>query len=121
MTHKSQEADDKIWPPRLENIFIEIMLEEQLKGNIENGVFKGPMWQTITMELNTRTRKSFLPKKVLQKHNRLRLKQCKWSQLLKHTGLGDESTQTVTGPDEVWAHVVAVCLLLFTFYVTYCS
>ena len=121
MTHKSQEADDKIWPPRLENIFIEIMLEEQLKGNIENGVFKGPMWQTITMELNTRTSKSFLPKKVLQKHNRLRLKQCKWSQLLKHTGLGDESTQTVTGPDEVWAHVVAVCLLLFTFYVTYCS
>jgi len=88
---------------------------------MENCVFKGPMWQTITMELNTRTRKSFLPKKVLQKHNRLRLKQCKWSQLLKHTGLGDESTQTVTGPDEVWAHVVAVCLLLFTFYVTYCS
>ena len=93
MAHESQEANDKMWPPHLEHIFIENMLEEQLKGNIENDVFKGPMWQTITMELNTWTRKYFLPKKFLQKHNRLRLKQCKWSQLLKHIGLGwDEST-----------------------------
>ena len=61
MVHESQEANDKMWPPHVEHIFIEIMLEEQLKGNIENDVFKGPMWQTITTELNTRTRKSFLP------------------------------------------------------------
>ena len=65
MAHESQEVDEKIWPPQVKHIFIEIMLEEQLKGNMENGVFKGPMWQTITTELNTRTRKSFLPKKVL--------------------------------------------------------
>ena len=88
MAHESQEANDKMWPPLLEHIFIENMLEEQLKGNMENGVFKGPMWQTITMKLNTRIGKSFLLKKVLQKHNRFRLKQRKWSQLLKHTGLG---------------------------------
>ena len=106
MAHESQETDDKMWLPYVEHIFIEIMLEEQLKGNIENGVFKGLMCQTITTELNTRTGKSFPSKKVLQKHNRLRLKKCKWSQLLKHIGLGwDESTQTVTGPDEVSTHV----------------
>ena len=26
-----------MWPPHVEHIFIEIMLEEQLKGNMENG------------------------------------------------------------------------------------
>lgn len=52
MAHESQEADDKMWPPYVEHVFIEIVLEEQLKGNMENGVFKGPMWQTITTKLN---------------------------------------------------------------------
>ena len=60
-----------MWSPYVDHIFIEIMLEEQLKGNMENNVFKSPMWQSITIKLNTRTRKSFPPKKVVQKHNRL--------------------------------------------------
>ena len=34
---------------------------------MENGVFKGSMWQTIIIELNTQTKISFLPKKGLQK------------------------------------------------------
>ena len=54
-----------MWPSHVEHVFIEIILEEQLKGNMENSVFKGPMWQTLTTELITRTKKSFLPKKVL--------------------------------------------------------
>ena len=37
MAHESQEVDEKIWPPQVKHIFIEIMLEEQLKGNMENG------------------------------------------------------------------------------------
>ena len=41
MAHESQDVDDKIWPPHVEHIFIEIMVEEQIKGNMENGVFKG--------------------------------------------------------------------------------
>lgn len=56
MGYESQDADDKMWPPYIEQIFIEIMLDEQLKENMENGVFK----------------------KVIQKHNRLRQKQQKW-------------------------------------------
>ena len=113
MAHELQEVDDKMWPLHVEHIFIEIMLEEQLKGNMENGVFKSHMWQSITTKLNTQTRKSFPPKKVVQKHNRFRLKQHKWSQLLKHTGLGwDEHIQTVISPNEVWANVVAICSLL---------
>ena len=69
------------------------MLEEQLKGNMPNDVFKGPMCASITAELNERIEKDFVFKQVQQKHNRLRLKQRKWSQLLRHTGLGwDEQT-----------------------------
>ena len=85
--------DNETYLAHVDHILIEIMLEEQLKGNMENNVFKSPMWQSITTKLNTQTRKSFPRKKVVQKHNRLRLKQHKWSQLLKHTGLGwDEHT-----------------------------
>ena len=114
MANESQETDDKKWPPHVEHIFIEIMLEEQLKGNMPNGVFKGSMWASITCDLNERTGKDFITKQVQQKHNRLRLKQRKWSQLLRHTGLGwDEQTQTVTCSEEVWQNVLAVCLSCF--------
>ena len=67
MAYESKEAGDKMWPLHVEHIFTESMLEKQLKGNMENGVFKGSMWQTIIIELNTQTKISFLPKKGLQK------------------------------------------------------
>ena len=93
MAHESQDADDKMWPPHIEHIFIEIMVEEQIKGNMENDVLKGPMWETMTKELNKRTGKNFTTKKVFRKQNRFRGKQRKWSQLLNHTRLGwDEAT-----------------------------
>ncbi|KAM4102090.1 hypothetical protein ACB094_05G196800 [Castanea mollissima] len=91
-----------MWPPHVEHIFVEIMVEEQIKGNMENGVFKGLMWTTMIEELNKRTGKLFTAKKVFQKHNRLQGKQRKWSQLLNHTRLGwDKATQTITCTDEV--------------------
>ena len=77
MAHESQEVDDKLWPSHLEHIFIEIILKEQIKGNMKNGVFRGPMWQSMTKELNELINKNFLTKKVVQKHNRLWLKQRK--------------------------------------------
>ena len=77
MAHESQDADDKLWPLHVEHIFIEIMLEEQLNSNMENGVFKGPMWQSMMQELNNRMGKTFTSKKVFQKHNRLWQKQSK--------------------------------------------
>ena len=77
-----------MWPLHIEHIFIEIMVEEQIKGKMENGIFKGPMWETMTQELNKGTSKNFTAKKVFQKHNRLWGKQLKWSQLLNRTGLG---------------------------------
>ena len=102
MAHEFQDANDKMWPPHVEHIFIEIMVEKQIKGNMKNGVLKGPMWEAMTQELNKMTGKLFTTKKFFQKHNRLQGKQRKWSQLLNHMGLGwDEATQIVTCTDEV--------------------
>ena len=64
MAHESRDADDKMWPPHVEHIFIEIIVKEQIKGNMENDVFKGPMWETMTQELNKRIGKLFIAKKV---------------------------------------------------------
>ena len=63
MAHESQETDEKKWPSHVEHIFIEIMLEEQLKCNLPNNVFKGPTWASITVELNQRTGRDFPSKK----------------------------------------------------------
>lgn len=122
MAHESQEVADKLWPPHLEHIFIKIMLKEQIKGNMKNGVFKGPMWQSMTKELNERINKNFLIKKVIQKHNRLRLKQRKWSQLLKHTGLGWERSPkqllVLTRFEHMWWRYVIyfISYLMVNFY-----
>ena len=79
MAHESQETDKKKWPPHVEHIFIEIMLEEQLKGNMPSNVFKGPTWASIIDELNQRTGKDFNFKQVQPKLSRLQFKQRKWS------------------------------------------
>lgn len=44
------------------------MLDEQLKGNMEHGIF-AMVWVSITKTLNMQTRKTFPSKKVIHKHN----------------------------------------------------
>ena len=78
MAQETQDADDKMWPPHIEQIFIDIMVDEQQKGNMEHGVFKAKTWLSITKTLNEQTVKSFFSKQVKDKHNRLRQKQKKW-------------------------------------------
>ncbi|XP_050262855.1 uncharacterized protein LOC126707304 isoform X1 [Quercus robur] len=108
MAQETQDVEEKKWPSHIEHLFIDLMVDEQQKGNMEHGVFKAKVWLSITKTLNEHTGKGFTPKQVKDKHNRLRQKQRKWGQLLRHTGLGwDETTQTVTASDEVWANVIA--------------
>ena len=98
MAQETQDVDDNImWLSHIEQIFIDIMVDEQQKGNMEHGVFKAKTWLSITKSLIEQIGKTFLPKQVKDKHNRLKQKQRKWGQLLRHTGLGwDETTQMVT-------------------------
>ena len=114
MAQETQDVDKKKWSSHIEHLFIDLMVDEQQKGNMEHGVFKAKVWLSITKTLNEQTGKGFTPKQVKDKHNRLRQKQRKWGQLLRHTGLGwDETTQTVTASDEVWANVIAVCYIYY--------
>ena len=78
MAQQTQDVDDKMWSPYIEQIFIDIMVDKQQKGNMEHGIFKATTWLSITKILNEQTGKSFLSKQVKDKHNRLRKKQRKW-------------------------------------------
>ena len=60
-----------MWPPHIEQIFIDNMVDEQQKGNMEHGVFKATTWLSITKTLKEQTGKCFVPKQVKDKHNRL--------------------------------------------------
>ena len=57
MAHETQDADDKMWPPHIEHIFINIMVDEQVKGNMEHDIFKTTTWQSIMKTLNEQTGK----------------------------------------------------------------
>ena len=57
-----------------EQLFIDLKVDEQQKGNMEHGVFKPSVWLSITKTLNEKTGKGFSPKQVKDKHNRLRQK-----------------------------------------------
>ena len=64
MAQETQDADDKMWPPHIEQIFIDIMVDGQQKGNMEHGVFKAKTWLSITKTLNEQIGKSFLSRQV---------------------------------------------------------
>ena len=58
MAQETQDVDDNVmWPSHIEQIFIDIMVDEQQKGNMEHGVFKGTTWLSIMKTLNEQTGK----------------------------------------------------------------
>ena len=75
MAQESQNVEEPKWPSHIEKVFIDIMVDEQQKGNMEHGIFKGTAWLPMTNALNEQTGKSFRIKQVQQKHYRLRQKQ----------------------------------------------
>ena len=48
----------------IEKIFIDIMVDEQQKGNMEHGIFKPTTWLSIMNALNVQTGRSFRIKQV---------------------------------------------------------
>ena len=64
MAQESQNAEDKLWPPHIEKMFIDLMVDEQQKRNMEHGIFKGPTWLSMTNALNEQTGKNFRPKQL---------------------------------------------------------
>ena len=96
----------------MEKLFIDIMVEECIKGNMPDGVFKRSTWNKLVTKLNVRANWSFNHKQVKTKFNRLRTRHRIFSQLLGHTGMGwNPVTNTVTASEEVWQNVLAVSFM----------
>ncbi|KAK9997236.1 hypothetical protein SO802_021922 [Lithocarpus litseifolius] len=94
MADPSDAEDMRLWPAPIEKQFIDILLEEEAKGNIPNGQFKKNIWPFVTDEFNRRTGKRY-------SHT--------FAQLIGRTGMGwDPVTNTVTGSDAVWAHTASL-------------
>ena len=88
MAHELNEAEDlKLWPPAIEKLFIDIMVEEQAKGNMKTGVFKKRTWTKIRNELNARANRCFVMQQLETKFNRLRTKHETIYQDLRQTRL----------------------------------
>ena len=96
----------------MEKLFIDIMVEECIKGNMPDGVFKRSTWNKLVTELNVRAKRSFNHKQVKKKFNRLRTRHRIFSKLLKHAAMGwNPVTNIVAASDEVWKNVLAVSFM----------
>ena len=87
-TELNDAEDQKLWPPQMEKLFIDIMGEECIKGNMSDGVFKSSTWNELVTELNVCANRSFNHKQVKTKFNRPRTRHHILSQLLEHTVMG---------------------------------
>jgi hypothetical protein len=73
-TKLNDAKDQKLWPPQMKKLFIDLMVEECIKRNMQDGVYKKNTWKKLVIELNVRMKWSFNPKQVKTKFNRLQTK-----------------------------------------------
>uniref|UniRef100_A0A2N9GZZ6 Myb/SANT-like domain-containing protein n=1 Tax=Fagus sylvatica TaxID=28930 RepID=A0A2N9GZZ6_FAGSY len=107
-TELNDAEDQKLWPPQIEKLFIDLIVEECIKENMPDGVFKRFTWNIMVTKLNACANRSFNHKQLKTKFNRLRIRHRIFSQLLEHTGMGwNPVTNTVTASEEVWQNVLA--------------
>uniref|UniRef100_A0A2N9H3X8 Myb/SANT-like domain-containing protein n=1 Tax=Fagus sylvatica TaxID=28930 RepID=A0A2N9H3X8_FAGSY len=109
MTELNDTDDAKLWPPNVEKLFIQLMVEEMVKGNMQEVIFHKRIWDKILEELIRQTKwnykfstsenkiQSVETNDIISSHNSI-----------QHTGLGwDAETNTVSSSDEVWMNVLA--------------
>ncbi|RVW40375.1 L10-interacting MYB domain-containing protein [Vitis vinifera] len=98
------------WRGNIEKIFIDIMVIEVNKGNMDSGTFSTNTWRRILLEINSQGKRNFNLKQLKQKFNRLRAMHREFFDILKHTGFGwDAETNMVhtlkeTWKNYIWAH-----------------
>ncbi|KAK7846114.1 l10-interacting myb domain-containing protein [Quercus suber] len=101
--------DTRLWPEAVEKHFIDILLEEDAKGNMPQGQFKTGTWTIIMTEFNHRTNKNYNKTQLTQKYQRLKTRHRTFSQLIARTGMGwDPISNMVTASEEAWAAAFAV-------------
>ncbi|KAL6318090.1 hypothetical protein AAG906_035235 [Vitis piasezkii] len=108
MTTEITDVEDAgTWRGNIEKIFIDIMVNEVNKGNMDSGTFSTNTWRRILLEVNSQGKRNFNLKQLKQKFNRLRAMHREFSDLLKHTGFGwDAETNTVHALEETWQNYI---------------
>ena len=108
-----EQQEHSLWPKNVVKCFIDIMVEEVTKGNMNNGVFPSKVWKIILEKTKSKSGRNFDVKQIKQKFNRLRVKHREFSLLLQHTGfVWDVETNTVTAHEETWRNYILVCINL---------
>ncbi|RVW82916.1 L10-interacting MYB domain-containing protein [Vitis vinifera] len=108
MTTEITDVEDAgTWRGNIEKIFIDVMVNEVNKGNMDSGTFSTNTWRRILLEVNSQGKRNFNLKQLKQKFNRLRAMHREFSDLLKHTGFGwDAETNTVHALEETWQNYI---------------
>ena len=52
MVASSDAENGKLWSPPIEKHFINVLVEEEIKGNMPSGQFKKGLWTVIQNEFN---------------------------------------------------------------------
>ncbi|XP_062119210.1 L10-interacting MYB domain-containing protein-like [Humulus lupulus] len=98
-----------VWTQRHEEIFIELMEEEVLKGNKNTTTFTKQSWKYIKEELCARAKKNYSDMQLRNKYNQLKQKHKDFKPLLKETGMRyNVVTGEVSATDEVWDRLIRV-------------
>ena len=85
----STDAEDwKLWPPPIEKHFIDVLVEEEAKGNMPSGEFKKEVWTIVQNEFNQRAGKTYHKDQLRQKYQRLKQRHRLFSQLIGRTRMG---------------------------------
>ena len=80
--------DAGTWRGNIEKIFIDIMVNEVNKGNMDSGTFSANTWRRILLKVNSQEKRNFNLKQLKQKFNRLHAMHREFPGLLKHIRLG---------------------------------
>ena len=64
--------DGKLWLAAVKKHFIDILLEEEAKGNMPQGVFKTGTWTAVMNEFNKCTNKNYNKTQLTQKYQRMK-------------------------------------------------
>ncbi|XP_062083372.1 L10-interacting MYB domain-containing protein-like [Humulus lupulus] len=98
-----------VWTQKHEEIFIELMEEEVLKGNKNTTTFTKQSWKYIKEELCARAKRNYSDMQLRNKYNQLKQKHKDFKSLLKETGMGYNAvTGEVSATDEVWDKLIRV-------------
>ncbi|KAB1221210.1 hypothetical protein CJ030_MR2G020392 [Morella rubra] len=92
------------WPPRNTKILVNVLANEVIRGNLNNGQFKQGSWTRITSSVVQQANHAYTVAQVQGKFNRLRAKHRKFSTLHRDpSGFGwNPETNTVTASEVAW-------------------